>query len=57
MENHKKRIMVVDDEPSIGDSIRQVLHLPFGQLMAYSHAMAIGLNPDLPENLNAVVIL
>ncbi len=39
------------------EAVQQVLHLPFGQLLAYSHSMATGLNPDLPENLNAVVFL
>jgi glutamine---fructose-6-phosphate transaminase (isomerizing) len=47
----------VNFDSGLPESIRQVLHLPFGQLLAYSHSMAIGLNPDLPENLNAVVIL
>jgi glucosamine--fructose-6-phosphate aminotransferase (isomerizing) len=37
--------------------IQHILHLPFGQLLAYSRSIASGLNPDLPEKLNAVVVL
>jgi glucosamine--fructose-6-phosphate aminotransferase (isomerizing) len=47
----------VNFDSGLPEAVRQVLHLPFGQLLAYSHSMATGLNPDLPENLNAVVIL
>jgi fructoselysine-6-P-deglycase FrlB-like protein len=47
----------VNFDSALPGSISQILHLMFGQLLAYSHSMAAGLNPDLPENLNAVVIL
>lgn len=33
------------------------LYLPFGQQLAYEHAMAKGLNPDKLQNLDAVVVL
>ena len=36
---------------------RNVLFLPFGQMMAYERAMAKGLDPDHPTNLDAVVKL
>jgi glutamine---fructose-6-phosphate transaminase (isomerizing) len=36
---------------------RNVLYLPFGQLMAFERAMAKGLDPDHPTNLDAVVKL
>lgn len=36
---------------------RNVLYLPFGQLMAFERAMRKGLDPDRPANLEAVVRL
>jgi glutamine---fructose-6-phosphate transaminase (isomerizing) len=36
---------------------RNVLYLPFGQMMAHERAMAKGLDPDHPTNLDAVVKL
>jgi len=36
---------------------RNVLYLPFGQLMAYERAIAKGLDPDRPHNLDPVVKL
>lgn len=36
---------------------RNVLYLPFGQLLALERARSRGLNPDLPRNLDAVVEL
>jgi glucosamine--fructose-6-phosphate aminotransferase (isomerizing) len=36
---------------------RNVLYLPFGQMMAFERAMAKGLDPDHPTNLDAVVKL
>ena len=39
------------------EEVRNVLYLPVLQLMAYYRAMAKGLNPDQPRNLNAVVEL
>lgn len=36
---------------------RNVLYLPFGQMMAYERAIAKGLDPDRPHNLDPVVKL
>ncbi len=36
---------------------RNVLYLPFAQLIGYERSMAKGLNPDQPHNLTAVVTL
>lgn len=36
---------------------RNVLYLPFGQMLAYQRSIAKGLDPDRPENLDAVVKL
>ena len=47
----------INFDSGLPEEIRNVLHLPFGQLMAYGHSISRGLDPDLPENLNAVVIL
>ena len=40
-----------------GELARSVLTLPFGQLLALGRSLAKGLNPDRPENLDAVVFL
>jgi glucosamine--fructose-6-phosphate aminotransferase (isomerizing) len=37
--------------------LQGVLYLPVGQLIAYERAMALGLDPDHPRNLNPVVKL
>lgn len=37
--------------------IRNVLYLPIGQLIAYERSLQRGLNPDKPNNLQAVVML
>jgi glucosamine--fructose-6-phosphate aminotransferase (isomerizing) len=42
---------------SLPEPIRNVLYLPIPQLMAYYRALAKGLNPDQPNNLEAVVKL
>ncbi len=42
---------------SVDEPLRNVLYLPIPQLFAYGRSMAKGLNPDLPNNLNAVVKL
>lgn len=46
---------------ALGDDLheiaRSVLYLPFGQIVALGRALAKGLNPDRPENLDAVVFL
>jgi glucosamine--fructose-6-phosphate aminotransferase (isomerizing) len=38
-------------------AVRNVLYLPVLQLLAYHRALAKGLNPDKPTNLDAVVVL
>ena len=43
--------------PDLGDLARCVLYLPFLQLFAYYRALANGLDPDRPRNLNQVVVL
>jgi glucosamine--fructose-6-phosphate aminotransferase (isomerizing) len=42
---------------NLPESVRNVLHLPALQLMAYYRAVEKGLNPDRPRNLTAVVKL
>jgi len=39
------------------EAVRNVLYLPALQLLAYHRAIAKGLNPDKPTNLDAVVVL
>ena len=47
----------VSFESHLPEEVRNVLYLPVLQLMAYYRAIAKGLNPDQPRNLNAVVQL
>ncbi len=46
---------------AFGDALDEVagsvLYLPFGQIVALGRSLAKGLNPDHPENLDAVVVL
>lgn len=42
---------------ALGEIAGSVLYLPFGQIMALGRSLAKGLNPDHPENLDAVVVL
>jgi glucosamine--fructose-6-phosphate aminotransferase (isomerizing) len=42
---------------NLDESIRNVLYLPFGQMVAFERSLAKGLNPDLPHNLDTVVKL
>jgi glucosamine--fructose-6-phosphate aminotransferase (isomerizing) len=44
-------------DSGIPESARNVLYLPFLQLMAFYRSLAKGLNPDRPNNLTAVVKL
>ncbi|NJN93186.1 MAG: hypothetical protein HC875_03370, partial [Anaerolineales bacterium] len=39
------------------EAVRNVLYLPVLQLLAYYRSIAKGLNPDRPNNLEAVVKL
>ncbi len=41
----------------LSEIARSPLYLPVGQLIAFERSVAKGLNPDLPENLTAVVTL
>lgn len=41
----------------LSDLARCVLYIPFVQLLAYYRAVALGLDPDRPRNLNQVVVL
>ncbi len=49
--------MDVSFHSHVSDLLRNMLYLPFGQLMAYHHAINKGLDPDKPKNLDAVVRL
>lgn len=63
------RLLVIDeagvDDPALGFALqsgapeiaRGPLYLPAGQLLACRHALAKGLNPDRPANLESVVRL
>jgi glucosamine--fructose-6-phosphate aminotransferase (isomerizing) len=44
-------------DSGLPEATRNVLYLPPLQLMAYHRALAKGLNPDQPQNLDAVVEL
>jgi glucosamine--fructose-6-phosphate aminotransferase (isomerizing) len=44
-------------ESGIPESVRGALYLPVLQLMAFFRSLAKGLNPDRPNNLEAVVKL
>jgi len=37
--------------------MRNILYLPFGQMLAYERSMAKGFDPDRPEHLDQVVRL
>jgi glucosamine--fructose-6-phosphate aminotransferase (isomerizing) len=41
----------------LDESIRNVLYLPVGQLLAFERALSKGLDPDQPHNLDSVVKL
>ncbi len=41
----------------LDESIRNVLYLPVGQMIAFERSLSKGLNPDLPNNLDSVVKL
>jgi glutamine---fructose-6-phosphate transaminase (isomerizing) len=41
----------------VSEIVRNVLYLPVIQLLAYERSLAKGLNPDKPNNLDAVVVL
>lgn len=41
----------------LDEMVRSPLYLPFGQLLGFYHSLSKGLNPDRPNNLDAVVKL
>jgi glucosamine--fructose-6-phosphate aminotransferase (isomerizing) len=47
----------VNFESGLPETVRNVLHLPVLQLLAYYRSMAKNLNPDRPSNLTAVITL
>lgn len=48
---------IIELETGLSEQARGALFLPTMQLMSYYHAVAKGLNPDQPKNLQAVVHL
>jgi len=48
---------IVSFESGISEALRNVLYLPVGQVMAFEHSISRDLNPDKPQNLEAVVRL
>lgn len=44
-------------ESGLDKAVRNVLYLPVGQLIAFERSLSKGLNPDSPNNLDAVVKL
>jgi len=47
----------IEFSSQLPEPVRNVLYLPVLQLLAYYRALAKGLNPDSPHNLEAVVKL
>jgi glucosamine--fructose-6-phosphate aminotransferase (isomerizing) len=43
--------------PGLDETIRNVLYLPIGQMIAFERAISKGLDPDRPANLDSVVKL
>jgi glucosamine--fructose-6-phosphate aminotransferase (isomerizing) len=44
-------------DSGLPEAVSNVLFLPIGQMLAFERAMAKGLNPDQPHNLDGVVRL
>jgi len=44
-------------ESGLAEAVRDVLYLPFGQLVAFERSLSRKLNPDHPNNLDSVVKL
>jgi glucosamine--fructose-6-phosphate aminotransferase (isomerizing) len=44
-------------ESGLDETVRDVLYLPVGQMIAYERSISKGLNPDSPNNLETVVKL
>jgi glucosamine--fructose-6-phosphate aminotransferase (isomerizing) len=47
----------IEFQSNLPEDIRNILYLPFGQMLAYERAIFKKLNPDKPNNLDAVVRL
>jgi len=47
----------IEFRSNLPEDIRNILYLPFGQMLAYERAVIKKLNPDKPNNLEAVVRL
>ncbi len=47
----------VEFHSNLPEDLRNILYLPFGQMLAYERAIFKKLNPDKPNNLDAVVRL
>jgi len=52
-----ERDVEVEFQSGLSEAARNVLYLPFAQLVGYERSMAKGFNPDQPHNLTAVVNL
>jgi glucosamine--fructose-6-phosphate aminotransferase (isomerizing) len=48
---------IVRFDSKIDEAVRNILYLPFGQMIALERAISKGLDPDHPPNLDAVVKL
>ena len=48
---------VTPTPPGVSDLARGPLYLPAVQLLAHERALLLGLDPDAPRNLGAVVVL
>jgi glucosamine--fructose-6-phosphate aminotransferase (isomerizing) len=47
----------VEFHSNLPENLRNILYLPFGQMLAFERAITKKLNPDKPNNLDAVVKL
>jgi glutamine---fructose-6-phosphate transaminase (isomerizing) len=47
----------IEFQSKLPEDLRNILYLPFGQMLAYERAIFKKLNPDKPNNLDAVVRL
>ena len=47
----------VSFQSGVEEVIRNILYLPFGQMLAFERSLTKGLDPDRPKNLDSVVIL
>jgi len=47
----------VEFHSRLDETIRNILYLPVGQLIAFERSLSKGLNPDRPHHLDSVVNL